>query len=73
MGIFGGLFGSVALSFLRQLLLAGGTVVVSKGYLDGDTVTTLVGALMAFISSHMSVAAAKAAVVVHTNITGKQS
>lgn len=39
---------SVALSFLRHILTAAGTLAVTKGYADADSMTQIVGAIVTF-------------------------
>lgn len=50
---------SIGLSFLRQALMAAGAAVVAKGYLDADTIQQAIGAILALVSSFLSVSAAK--------------
>jgi hypothetical protein len=55
------MWNALLLSLLRQALMAAGAVVVSKGWLDGDTLTQLVGAIIAAVSSGLSLINAKSA------------
>lgn len=53
----------VIFSFIRQALMFGGSFVVTKGFVDADTLTTVVGAIMTLVSSGFSIFAAKNAAI----------
>jgi hypothetical protein len=55
------MWNALLLSLLRQALMAAGAVVVSKGWLDGDALVQVVGAIIAAVSSGLSLINAKSA------------
>ncbi len=68
-------------SFIRQALMAAGMYIVTKGIWDQATLTSIVGAVMALLSSAFSfinagsvaakdAAAKDLAAVVHSNVKG---